>query len=239
EQYQLNGGLQNRYTTGSDAVGLTMGYYDTTSLPIYLYLHSKGAPKYAIADRFFQSAFGGSFLNHQFLIAAAAPTYPNAPANLHSVVDANGMPNNYMLYKATKAVTDGAVTQTCPSPVPGLACGDYAINTIQPTPQPASSSTTKLPLQTGMTIGDELTTARVSWAWYSGGWSNAAGDVGAPGWTNGASACTDPDTVNGATWPNCPNKVFQFHHQPFNYYAAYAPGTPGRAHLRDEQEFIQ
>ena len=36
-----------------------------------------------------------------------------------------------------------------------------------------------------------------------------------------------------------PSKVFQFHHQPFNYFAAYAPGTPGRAHLRDEQEFIQ
>jgi phospholipase C len=39
--------------------------------------------------------------------------------------------------------------------------------------------------------------------------------------------------------------VFQFHHQPFNYYANYAPATattpaaPGRAHLRDEQEFIQ
>ena len=30
EQYQLNGGLQNRYLTGSDAVGLTMGTYDTT-----------------------------------------------------------------------------------------------------------------------------------------------------------------------------------------------------------------
>src|SRR5689334_4918042 len=27
EQYQLNGGQQNRYTTGSDAVGLTMGTY--------------------------------------------------------------------------------------------------------------------------------------------------------------------------------------------------------------------
>ena len=30
EQYQLDGGKQDRYVTGSDAVGLTMGYYDTT-----------------------------------------------------------------------------------------------------------------------------------------------------------------------------------------------------------------
>ena len=58
---------------GSDAVGLTQGVYETQQLPIYRYLHSKGAPKYVIADRFFQGAFGGSFLNHQWLIAARAP----------------------------------------------------------------------------------------------------------------------------------------------------------------------
>ena len=40
EQYQLDGGKQDRYVTGSDAVGLTMGRYDTTALPIYQYLHS-------------------------------------------------------------------------------------------------------------------------------------------------------------------------------------------------------
>src|SRR5205814_9722511 len=32
---------------------------------------------------------------------------------------------------------------------------------------------------------------------------------------------------------------FQYHHQPFNYYLNYAPGTAARAqHLRDEAEFI-
>ena len=31
--------------------------------------------------------------------------------------------------------------------------------------------------------------------------------------------------------------MFQFHHQPFNYFAAYAPGMPGRAHLQDEVAF--
>ena len=41
EQYQLNGGRQNRYVTGSDAVGLTMGHYDTRELPIYEYLHAR------------------------------------------------------------------------------------------------------------------------------------------------------------------------------------------------------
>ena len=52
--------------------------------------------------------------------------------------------------------------------------------------------------------------------------------------------CSDPNTIAAATWPNCANKLFQFHHQPFNYYAAYAPGTEARtAHLRDEEEFLQ
>src|SRR5437870_3220508 len=58
EQYQLNNGQQNRYTTGSDAVGLTQGYYDTRALPIYKYLHGDDHPKYAIADNFFHGAFG-------------------------------------------------------------------------------------------------------------------------------------------------------------------------------------
>jgi acid phosphatase len=237
EQYQLNNGKQNLYTTGSDAVGLTQGYYDTRGLPIYSYLHGEDHPNYAIADNFFQAAFGGSFLNHQWLVAAATPTYPGAPATLHSIIDANGMPNNYPLYHATGPVRDVALTQALPSA--GRAFGDYAVNTIQPTYQPTSSNPTKLPPQTGTTIGDELSQAGVTWAWYSGGWSNADGDVGAPGWTNGTGpACSDPNSSANPAFPYCPNKVFQFHHQPFNYYAAYAPGTPGRAHLQDEQAFI-
>jgi phospholipase C len=243
EQYQLNGGKQNRYTTGSDAEGLTQGFYDTTQLPIYKYLHSPGAPEYAIADRFFQAAFGGSFLNHQWLIAAASPTYPGAAANLHPLLDANGMPTNYPpLYQSTTTFppnNDGPLTQTCPAPNT-LLCGDFAVNTIQPVEQPHSSNPVQLPLQSQATIGDRLSAHGISWAWYSGGWSNANGDVGAPGWTNGTSGpCSDPNTLSGSTFPHCPDKLFQFHHQPFNYFANYKSGTAARTrHLRDEEEFI-
>jgi phospholipase C len=245
EQYQLNNGAQNRYTTGSDAVGLTQGYYDTKGLPIYQYLHGGNHPHYAIADNFFQSAFGGSFLNHQWLIAAASPTWPGAPDANHSIIDSNGMPTSYPLYTATGPTLDRQLTQLCPSAVPNRACGDYAVNTIQPAYQPFKGSP-QLPPQTGTTIGDELSAAGVSWSWYSGGWSNADGDVGALGWTNGnvPGVCTDPDSAPNPVYPYCPNKVFQFHHQPFNYYANYAPATattpaaPGRVHLRDEQEMI-
>lgn len=60
------------------------------------------------------------------------------------------------------------------------------------------------------------------------------------GWTNGAGpSCADPKANTAATFPNCPDRLFQFHHHPFNYFAAYAPGTTARAdHLRDEAEFF-
>jgi acid phosphatase len=257
EQYQLNDGRQNRYVTGSDAVGLAMGVYDTRALPIYRYLHGSGHPRYAIADNFFQAAFGGSFLNHQWLIAARNPVWPGAvndggADDLHSVVDENGMPVNYPLYVSPlgTAVKDFALTASCdpgpgrPPTPPGVLCGDYAVNTVQPPYQPYAPGTAesrRLPPQTAPTIGNRLSGAGVDWAWYSGGWSNANGDVGGPGWTNGTGpTCSDSNALANAVFPNCPDKLFQFHHQPFNYYRTYAPGTAARtAHLRDEQEFLQ
>jgi acid phosphatase len=229
EQYQIDGGKQDRYTTGSDAVGLTMGHYDTTKLPIYAYLHAPGAPKYVIADHFFQAAFGGSFLNHQWLIAARSPLdtnlnqVPGSPAR-NSVIDANGMPTSYPLYHnlnvppAAPAPVDGQLTVRC-SDDPSAneydnACGNYAVNTIQPQSAPHGGGA-QLPLiddSTYPNIGDELSAAGISWNWYSGGWDDAA--AGHPG------------------------PLFQFHHQPFDYFANYAPGQPGRAHLQDETSFI-
>jgi acid phosphatase len=112
EQFQFDGGAQDRYALGSDAGALTMGYYDTKLLPIYEFLHEGGHQHYAIEDDFFQGAFGGSFLNHQVLIAATAPAYNGTvPSNLRSVLDSNGFPNSsYPLYTPTGTVADGAVT---------------------------------------------------------------------------------------------------------------------------------
>ena len=91
EQYQLDGGTQDRYVTGSDAIGLTMGvlrHAGAADLPVPA--RRRRIPNYAIADNFFQAAFGGSFLNHQWLIAAASPVGPDASNDgsahdLHSV----------------------------------------------------------------------------------------------------------------------------------------------------------
>jgi acid phosphatase len=252
EQYQLDGGRMDRYVTGSDAVGLVMGHYETRLLPIYRYLHGPDHPPYAIADNFFQGAFGGSFLNHQWLVAAASPIFagaaPSGPQDLHSIVDTSGFPNSYPLYHPTTLVKDSQLTVRCPAPLPGLACGDYAVNTTQPWFQPYSPGTVdwkRLPPLTTPNIGDRLTERGIDWAWYSGGWSNANGDIGGPGWTNGfGSSCSDSDTIAGAAFPNCPNELFQFHHQAFNYFAEFDPTTPAgarsrQAHLRDEEDFVQ
>lgn len=224
EQYQLNGGLQNRYVTGSDAIGLTVGTYDTKNLPIYKYLHERRAPNYVIADHFFQAAFGGSFLNHQYLVAARAPVDTSAGpggdhAGLHSVVDSNGFPNaGYPLYTADPAagVKDAQLTQACHLPTTNslVACGDNAVNTMQPSNKPFGTGD-KLPLIDDVqypNIGDRLSDANVSWNWYSGGWNDAA--AGNPG------------------------PLFQYHHQPLNYFKNYSERQPGRKHLRDETEFI-
>ncbi|MFU8871794.1 acid phosphatase [Micromonospora sp. SL4-19] len=253
EQYQINGGRQNRYVTGSDALGLTMGHYDTRSLPIYRYLHSRGAPRYTIADNFFQAAFGGSFLNHQWLVAARTPEWTDkaTAAGKNSVVDANGIPTYYPLYRPADPahpapVRDGPLTQApaADGSCTAAVCGDYAVNTVQPWYQPYRPGTVdamRMPALHHDTIGDRLSAGNIDWAWYAGGWDNAAGNTGGAGWTNGTDGrtCADPRAMPGAVHPNCPDATFQFHHQPFTYFAKYAPGSQARRqHLRDEVEFI-
>jgi acid phosphatase len=212
----------------------------------------------------------GSFLNHQWLIAAASPicnAANNCPANAtHSVLDRNGSPTassppaaqrppgmGPLYVSPDTGLVNGPLTQACglATTRPGLACGDYGVNTMQPTYQPSGLFGAKLPPQTQPTIGDRLSDDGVDWAWYSGGWSNANGDVGAPGWTNGVVAnpnsttgCYDPYVDPGVShWPECPDNLFQYHRQPFNYFLNFSTQTQAgldnrAAHLRDEQEFI-
>ncbi len=93
----------------------------------------------------------------------------------------------------------------------------YAVNTIEPFYPPNAAKATdvmrRLPPIYRHTIGDRLSEKNISWAWYSGGWKDA--DAGHP------------------------DKLFIFHHQPFVYFAAYAPGTKARAeHLKDESDLL-
>src|SRR4051812_2662744 len=94
EQQQINGGKMDKFALVSNAKALTMGYYKTSGLPLAAEAH-----KYTLCDNLYHSAFGGSFLNHIWLISAASPVFPNAPAEMVAQVDANG-----------NLIKDGAVT---------------------------------------------------------------------------------------------------------------------------------
>jgi acid phosphatase len=198
EQSQIDGGKMDGFVTWSDNPGLALSYFDATGMP-----EGRFAQRYTVADNFFHSAFGGSFLNHVWLVCACTPTFPNAPAALVASVDGTG--KALALDGDGKIVKDGAVTPD-----------GYAVNTIFPvnSPHPARVATERLlPSQTMPTIGDRLSAAGITWKWYSGGWDDAL--AGRP----------DP--------------LFQFHHQPFAYFASFADGTPARAaHLQDEKNFF-
>jgi phospholipase C len=149
-QAQINGGAMNRFAAVSEAGGMVMGHYDTHQLPLAAY-----AKRFTLADHFFQAAFGGSFLNHQWLACACMPRYENAPATIKAQLNDKG-----------EMVKDGAVTPD------GLA-----INTLQPAQDPHKASATSadklLPPQTQPTLGDRLSDQGVDWAWYAGGWNDA------------------------------------------------------------------
>ena len=149
-QAQINDGKMNRFAVVSDAGALTMGHYRSDALPLWSY-----AKRFTLADHFFQSAYGGSFLNHQWLICACTPRYENAPERLKVQLNDQG-----------ELIKDGAITPD-----------NYVVNTLQPIESPSDAKEIDvekhLPLQTAMTIGDRLSDKSISWAWFSGGWNDA------------------------------------------------------------------
>src|SRR5207248_1695076 len=116
-------------------------------------------------------------------------------------------------------------------------CGNYAINTIQPTSAPHGTGP-QLQLLIYDTIGDRLTAKKIDWAWYAGGWDNATGNQAGKGYTAGNGPTCANGTVPNPAYPKCPDALFQYHHQPFDYFANYGEGGSGRSHLQDEKDFL-
>jgi len=149
EQLQINGGKMDKFVAFSNAGGLAMGYYDGSKTALWKY-----AQKYTLADNFFHGTFGGSFLNHMWLICACAPRFENAPKDMVIQLDKD----NHVL-KWGPITSDG-----------------YAVNSAFSTYNPHPLSTDKeklLPPMDEPTIGDRLSEKNISWAWYSGGWNDA------------------------------------------------------------------
>ena len=223
-QMQINGGKNDGFVAWGDSGALVMGHYGETDKHLGLW---QIAREYTLCDNFFMAAFGGSYLNHQFLISGRTPEFFNAaetPAKKKIAVLEDG-PQGTRLAVAPdspksaldgkpKFVHSGAITPD-----------GYAVNTMAPPYQPSwvrpapggdanvadPSDPSVLPPQSYDTIGDLLSRANVSWAWYGGAWQAA---------------------IDGRGAGQRPN--FQHHHQPFNYFKQFAPGTKAREeHLRD------
>lgn len=224
-QMQINAGRNNQFVAWADSGALVMGHYDNTAQDLRLW---QLAREFTLCDNFFMAAFGGSWLNHIFLISAQAPLYPNAahgPASrLLSVLDGDDptgtrlklAPNSpaSALDGPPKFVRDGLLT-----------ADGYAVNTMAAPYQPSHARPAPggdprladpanvhvLPPLHDATIGDRLSAAGIDWAWYAGAWQKAIDHAGLG-----------------------PIPDMQYHHQPFNYFANYAPGTAARErHLRD------
>lgn len=243
-QMQINGGKNDKFAAYSDAGGLSMGYYDGSKMALW-----KVAQKFTLADNFFMGAFGGSFLNHQYLVCACAPVYPNAdaansPAKASiSAIDVDADGKFVRLTPAanspTSVLSGAPVYKNDSTLTPKDSTGAfYAVNTMQPPYQPSGNApaagdttgkladpakATTLPTQTAKTIGDLLSAKGVSWAWYAGSWN---------------AASSDRSVIYNNKVPN-----FQPHHQPFNYYAAFDPATHAdarAAHLKDyDSDFLK
>jgi acid phosphatase len=256
-QMEINGGKNDMFAAWADAGGLTMGHFDYSSSALY-----KLAQQYVLADNFYEGAFGGSFLNHQYLICACAPEYPNADV-------ASAAPTITVLNKTKAGAYLPALATATASPAsaldgppvyvrsgnitPANYFGDgkfYAVNTMQPPYQPSgntpvdisgtdalfatAANATTLPPQTAATIGTLLTAKNVSWKWYGGAWAAAT--------TDGMQAPTAARTViYGNGFATTAKVEFQPHHQPFNYYAAFDPvlhGPERAQHLQDYTNLV-
>lgn len=243
-QIQINGGANNMFAAFSDAGGLSMGYYDGSSMAMW-----KLAQKYTLADNFFMGAFGGSFINHFWLVCACTPSTATPPAGSVSVVDpVSGLlafkttPPVSALIAAPGTVYQGDLNFT---PIDATTNLSYAINTTQSPFQPsgttpavggdvrlasaaATGGAAVPPAQTVKTIGDTLTAKGVNWIWYAGAWKAALAD-----------GKQDPALARTVIYNSATGAAnFQPHHQPFNYFSRFDPTTTAgqterAAHLKD------
>lgn len=149
EQAQIDGGKMDKFVAVSDNGGLVMSYFDASKLP-----EGQLASKYTLCDHYFQGAFGGSLLNHLYLICADTIAWKSAPATVRAQVDKDG-----------KMLKDGFISPD------GLV-----INNCQTANMPHDPKTPADQLVPGSdlpTIGDRLSDKNISWAWYAEGFNDA------------------------------------------------------------------
>lgn len=214
-QMQINGGKNDGFVAWGDSGGLVMGHYAQSRYSLRLWDVAK---EFVLCDNFFQGAFGGSFLNHHYLISATAPFYPNAAQSVAKAQIAtlqSDDPTDTRLKPLDKSPTSAMTgpPQFGPS---ALTPDGYGVNTLAPPywptwirdPENPDYSKPDLPNvlvpQTHEHIGDKLSKKNIDWAWYAGAWQ-----------------ATLEQFKDSGGIPKIPN--FQYHHQPFNYFKQQGP----------------
>ena len=217
-QMQINDGKNDRFVAWADSGGLTMGYYAQTQYSLRLW---DVAQEFVLCDNFFQGAFGGSYLNHQYLISAAVPFYPNASTSVaeSQIASLQGDDPTGTRLKPLDKSPASAMTGAPQFGPSALTPDGFAVNTMAPPywptwirdPEHPDYSKPDLPSvlvpQTHEHIGDKLSKKNIDWAWYAGAWQ-----------------ATLDQFKDSGTLPKIPN--FQYHHQPFNYFVQQGPQNP-------------
>ncbi|WP_073523827.1 acid phosphatase [Pseudomonas fluorescens] len=226
-QMQINGGKNDGFVAWGDSGGLVMGHYAQSRYALRLWDVAK---EFVLCDNFFQGAFGGSFLNHQYLISATAPFYPNAAQSVAKAQIATLQSDDPSGTRLKPLDTSPASAMTGPPQFgpSALTPDGYGVNTLAPPywptwirdPQNPDYSKPDLPNvlvpQTHEHIGDKLSKKNIDWAWYAGAWQ-----------------ATLEQFKDSGGIPKIPN--FQYHHQPFNYFKQQGPQNPAERakRLRD------
>lgn len=219
---QINDGRNDMFVAWTNVGAMVMGNYRGEGTAFY-----ELARQYTLADRFFMAAFGGSNLNHFFLACACSPPFPEAPDSMRAVLNDNGILK--LADDSPKSALDGPPKWQRDGSV---SPDGFVVNTVQPAYQPsaippapggdpalADPAKHPLPPQTLPTLGDRLSDKGVDWAWYAQGWDLA-------------------HVYRGVIYDTLGAVNFQTHHQPYNYFARYAPGTDARdKHLKDMEDF--
>jgi acid phosphatase len=259
-QMQINGGGNDGFAAWADSGGLTMGHFDYSASRLYAL-----AQRYVLADEFFEGAFGGSFLNHQYLICACAPEYPNAdapPTGAKPTIavldqDASGryLPRLTTTAASPASALDGPAAFVLSGNItPKNYFGDnrfYAVNTMQAAYQPSGNTPVAGAVGSALlyanpaantTLPPQTHTtigdllSRRGVSWaWYAGSWNAAVADGTQPSTSARSVIYTPSTPRAS--PD-----FQAHHHPFNYYAAFDPvaGAAQRAaHLKDYTDLVK
>ena len=217
-QMQINDGKNDQFVAWGDSGGLPMGYYAQSQYSLRLW---DVAREFVLCDNFFQGAFGGSFLNHQYLISAAVPFYPNANTSVAEAQIAvlQGDDPAGTRLKALDKSPASAMTGAAQFGPSALTPDGFAVNTMAPPywptwirdPERPDYAKPDLPSvlvpQSHEHIGDKLSKKNIDWAWYAGAWQ-----------------ATLEQFKGSDGIPKIPN--FQYHHQPFNYFVQQGPQNP-------------